>query len=191
MTTLVLAAFLNHAAAAETRLLVQVTDAEGKPIPTAIVRFAEEGERHRVNSFDGSWEGSVLIPSPDVTKPMIKGDEYHMDVMASGYAYTTQAVAITNKMTKVHVTLSPISYETPADASAEESATYAALRAWTEADAAYAKNPTEDAQKTTIAARADVSAAAHAWITAKPEGSKATLALDACRAASQRSTDCD
>lgn len=64
---------------------VIVTDMEGKPIPTAVVRHPMEADRHRVNTFDGSWEAAVLYLPDGSELKFLKGDTLEFEVSAPGY----------------------------------------------------------------------------------------------------------
>jgi hypothetical protein len=64
---------------------VQVLDAEGQPIPTAVVRHPEEADRHRVNTETGTTDIAILY-LPDGTERIIsKGMELEFEISAPGF----------------------------------------------------------------------------------------------------------
>jgi hypothetical protein len=64
---------------------VIVVDQEGKPIPTAVVRHPAEADRHRVNTFDGSWESEQLYMPDGSEVKFTKGMELELEISAPGY----------------------------------------------------------------------------------------------------------
>jgi len=64
---------------------VIVVDEEGKPIQTAVVRHPREADRHRVNTFDGSWEASTLYLPDGSEIKFTKGMELELEISAPGY----------------------------------------------------------------------------------------------------------
>ncbi len=64
---------------------VHVTDINGEPIKTAVVRHRAEQDRHRVNTETGKWKTSVLyLPNGDEIV-FEKGMELEFEVSAPGY----------------------------------------------------------------------------------------------------------
>ena len=64
---------------------VHVTDREGNPVPTAVVRHPKEADRHRVNTETGKWVASVLyLPTGDELI-FDKGMELEFEISAPGY----------------------------------------------------------------------------------------------------------
>ncbi len=64
---------------------VIVYDPEGKPVPTAVVRHPQEADRHRVNTFDGSWEASVLYLPDGTELKFLNGMVLELEISAPGY----------------------------------------------------------------------------------------------------------
>ena len=64
---------------------IVVLDIESNPISTAVIRHPKEEDRRRVNTFDGSWQGSVLY-LPDGSELIFeKGMELTFEISAPGY----------------------------------------------------------------------------------------------------------
>ena len=64
---------------------VYVKDADGKPIPTAVVRHPSEADRQRVNAETGHWEQSILY-LPDGSEFIFEpGRNLQLEVSAPGY----------------------------------------------------------------------------------------------------------
>lgn len=62
-----------------------LAEADGKPIPTAVVRHPDEADPHRVNAATGHWEGSVLY-LPDGSELIFSpGMSIDLEVSAPGY----------------------------------------------------------------------------------------------------------
>jgi hypothetical protein len=64
---------------------VVVSDQAGGPIATAVVRHPQEADRHRVNSVDGSWEGSVLYLPDGSELRFTPGMTLELEISAPGY----------------------------------------------------------------------------------------------------------
>ncbi|MEQ1569646.1 MAG: hypothetical protein ABMA64_28685 [Myxococcota bacterium] len=65
---------------------VRVLDATtGEPIPTAVVRHPSEQDRHRVNTENGEWTGSVLYMPDGSELFFTKGMSLDFEVSAPGY----------------------------------------------------------------------------------------------------------
>lgn len=64
---------------------VVVQDQAGAPIATAVVRHPQEADRHRVNSVDGSWEGSVLYLPDGSELRFTPGMTLELEISAPGY----------------------------------------------------------------------------------------------------------
>ncbi len=90
---------------------VIVLDQAGAPIPTAVVRHPKEADRHRVNTFDGSWEANVLY-LPDGTELRFVRDML-LDLEVSAPGYVLQAIQYTVRKRKnvVEVRLTPMVLE--------------------------------------------------------------------------------
>ena len=84
---------------------IQVLDQEGAPIPTAVVRHPDEQDRHRVNTFDGSWSERVLY-LPDGTELVFeKGLELELEISAPGYINQRFVYVVKKRKNVVPVTL--------------------------------------------------------------------------------------
>ena len=83
----VLAPAVAHAADPEAGLPVKVfvIDEAGKPIQTAVVRHPKEADRHRVNTFDGSWEATELFLPDGTEVKFVKGMVLELEISAPGY----------------------------------------------------------------------------------------------------------
>ena len=66
-------------------LRITVVDAEGEPIPTAVIRHPDEADRHRVNSLTGTWEGSVLYLPDGSELIFTPGMNIQFEISAPGY----------------------------------------------------------------------------------------------------------
>jgi hypothetical protein len=87
---------------------VYVTDASGKPIPTAVIRHPDEADRHRVNAVDGSWEASVLY-LPDGTELVFqKGVTIELEISAPGYNTMVLQYDVRKHKNKISVELLPL-----------------------------------------------------------------------------------
>lgn len=89
----------------EVPVKVVVTDEEGKPISTAAVRHPLEAERHRVNTFDGSFEASVLYLPDGSELKFVKGMVVEFEVSAPGYVNTKFQYTVRARKNVVPVTL--------------------------------------------------------------------------------------
>jgi hypothetical protein len=90
---------------------VVVSDEEGAPIATAVVRHPDEADRHRVNAVDGSWEASVLY-MPDGTELVFQpGLALRLEVSAPGYMTQVLQYDVRKRNNKVQVTLSKLELE--------------------------------------------------------------------------------
>jgi hypothetical protein len=67
------------------KVRVVVHDQAGAPISTAVVRHPQEADRHRVNSVDGSWEGSVLYLPDGSELRFTPGMTLELEISAPGY----------------------------------------------------------------------------------------------------------
>jgi len=60
-------------------------EADGKPVPTAVVRHPDEADPHRVNAATGHWEGSVLYLPDGSELIFTAGMSIDLEVSAPGY----------------------------------------------------------------------------------------------------------
>lgn len=97
---------------------IKVLDEAGAPIPTAVVRHPLEQDRHRVNTFDGSWTEKVLY-LPDGTELVFeKGLELELEISAPGYINQRFVYVVKKRKNVVPVTLQKM--ELSLDAELEE-----------------------------------------------------------------------
>lgn len=87
---------------------VVVSDTEKKPIPTAVIRHAQEMDRHRVNAVDGSWEASALFLPDGSELRFTSGMTLELEISAPGF--TTQVIQyqVRKRRNTVEVQLQPI-----------------------------------------------------------------------------------
>ena len=84
---------------------VFVLDAEGDPIPTAVVRHPKEADRHRVNAATGHWEGSVLY-LPDGSELVFQPNtSIQLEISAPGYLTKVIQYDIKKRRNQFPVTL--------------------------------------------------------------------------------------
>lgn len=89
-----------------------VTNPAGQPIPTAIVVWDDELERHRVNTFTGGWEGSTLYLPDGTQRPFAVDAPARAWVSAPGYAAARVDVVVDKRKVAVPVTLQPLEVPT-------------------------------------------------------------------------------
>lgn len=84
---------------------VKVLDEEGKPVPTAVVRHPLEADRHRVNTFDGTFTTSVLYLPDGTEMKFLKGMELELEISAPGYVNERIKYVIRKRKNVVEVVL--------------------------------------------------------------------------------------
>jgi len=97
----------------EVGTIVQVTvrDAEGDPIPTAVIRHPEEADRHRVNTVTGVWEEEVLY-LPDGTELIFEpGLLLYLEISAPRYVSQTIQYEVQRRRNRIVVTLEELEIE--------------------------------------------------------------------------------
>lgn len=99
---------------------VQVLDEAGKPISTAVVRHREERDRHRVNTFDGTWTASVLYLRDGQELILEKGLELDLEISAPGYVNAAVKYVIRKRKNSVVVTLQSMEEEYDYDPEMQE-----------------------------------------------------------------------
>jgi hypothetical protein len=90
---------------------VVVLDEAGAPIPTAVVRHPQEADRHRVNTYDGSWEAAVLYLPDGTELKFLPGMTIELEVSAPGYVLQRIAYAIRKRKNVVEVRLQKMALE--------------------------------------------------------------------------------
>lgn len=91
---------------------VIVSDPEGKPIPTAVVRHPDEADRHRVNAVDGSWEASILYLPDGSELAFQPGLTLRLEVSAPGYNTMVIQYDVRKRGNKIPVELAPLQLDT-------------------------------------------------------------------------------
>jgi hypothetical protein len=88
-----------------TLLKVTVIDIERDPIPTAVVRHPDVGDRIRVNSLTGSWAGRALY-MPDGSELLFEpGLTIILEVSAPGHMTQVIQYDIRKRKNNIEVTL--------------------------------------------------------------------------------------
>jgi len=87
---------------------VFVVDQAGKPVQTAVVRQPQEADRHRVNTFDGSWEATTLYMPDGSEVNFTKGMVLELEISAPGYVNQHVKYEIRKKKNNMTVTLAPM-----------------------------------------------------------------------------------
>ena len=91
-----------------TLVRVIVTNEEGKPLPTAVIRHPAEADRHRVNSVDGSWQTAVLYMPDGSELRFTPGMMLDLEVSAPGYATQVVQYQVRKRRNIVPIKLEPI-----------------------------------------------------------------------------------
>jgi hypothetical protein len=99
---------------------VIVTDGEGKPIPTAVIRHPQEADRHRVNTFDGSWEASVLYLPDGTELKFLKGMTLELEISAPGYVNQRIQYLVRSRKNVLPITLEKMAFELGTDPEEED-----------------------------------------------------------------------
>lgn len=99
---------------------LRVTDAEGKPIPTATVRNTQEQERHRVNADTGEFPINVFY-LPDGSEVLItKGSMLTFEISAPGYQNFKFSYVVRKHKNLVPVVLQPMTLEIETEENADD-----------------------------------------------------------------------
>lgn len=96
---------------------VVVSDQQGRPIPTAVVRHPQEQDRHRVNSVDGAWEATVLYLPDGTELPFVPRSSIELEISAPGYVTQVLTYQVRRRHNVVEVALPPLVMD---DAAVEE-----------------------------------------------------------------------
>ncbi len=97
-------------------LTVRVLDPHGLPVPTATVRFADEGERHPVNAANGRWTGDRLYLADGRERELTKGSKHTITIAAPGYEPETLSYRMHRVNNLVVVRLEPMGVAAVCDA---------------------------------------------------------------------------
>ena len=91
-------------------LTLKVVDDQGKVIPSAVIRHPEEQERHRVNSYDGTWTASWLI-MPDGRELVFERDLLlEFEISAPGYLNKPVVYVMKRRKNSVEIVLEPMDF---------------------------------------------------------------------------------
>lgn len=91
-------------------LTLKVVDEQGKVIPSAVIRHPEEQERHRVNSYDGTWTASWLI-MPDGRELVFERDLLlEFEISAPGYLNKPVVYVMKRRKNSVEIVLEPMDF---------------------------------------------------------------------------------
>ncbi len=99
---------------------VIVTDVDGKPIPTAVVRHPQEADRHRVNTFDGSWEAAVLYLPDGTELRFLKGMTLELEISAPGYVNQRIQYLVRSRKNVLPITLEKMAFDLGTDPDEED-----------------------------------------------------------------------
>jgi hypothetical protein len=95
---------------------VIVLDQTGAAVPTAVVRHPKEADRHRVNTFDGSWEAAVLYLPDGTELKFLPGMTIDLEISAPGYVLQQIQYQVRKRKNVVEVRLEKMALElAPAD----------------------------------------------------------------------------
>ena len=91
-------------------LTLKVVDAQGQVIPSAVIRHPEEQERHRVNSYDGTWTASWLI-MPDGRELVFERDVMlEFEISAPGYLNKPVVYVMKQRKNRVEIMLEAMDF---------------------------------------------------------------------------------
>ena len=94
---------------------VMVTDTNGAPVSTAVVRHPKESDRHRVNAATGEWEASALYLPDGSDLAFVPGTTLELEVSAPGYLTRVVEHEIKKKKNRIDVVLEAIDLDAPDD----------------------------------------------------------------------------
>ena len=89
---------------------IQVTDVDGIPITTAIIRHVEEADRHRVNIETGRWTGRVLYLYNGDELVFKKDTELELTISAPGYSNASVNYVVKKRKNLVPVSLTKMRF---------------------------------------------------------------------------------
>jgi len=115
MCLLSLPAFAKKDAPAGVPVRVTVTDTNGAPVSTAVVRHPKESDRHRVNAATGEWEASALYLPDGSDLAFVPGTTIELEVSAPGYLTRVVEHEIKKKKNRIDVVLEAIDLDAPDD----------------------------------------------------------------------------
>jgi hypothetical protein len=91
-------------------LTLKVVGVDGKVIPSAVIRHPEEQERHRVNSYDGTWTASWLI-MPDGRELVFERDLLlEFEISAPGYLNKPVVYVMKRRKNSVEIALEKMDF---------------------------------------------------------------------------------
>lgn len=161
-------------------LVVEVVDARGEPVPTAVVRFWDEGiTRHRVHPQTGLWAGTVLYTEGHHEIPLRRGMVVKVDVWAPGFGLERLDLEVGGPTQQV--VLEPL----PSTDDPLAAPTLAAVATWRE-HARAPRDPDGWFQEAR-ALESDVFEASRAWLAAD---SSSGIALQVCQMSATHPSAC-
>ncbi len=144
---------------------VSVLSEDGYPIPTAVVRFVDEQDNHRVNTETGRWVGSVRYFSNGAVAYFDKDDTIEVEAFAPGYGYSRTAVTLQKKRNnKLVLTLHPHDLVVPPDAPKFATDAKTACHKWIEASRRYSLDPSDEHGSRVRSAQKRTSRFARDWL---------------------------
>lgn len=84
---------------------IHVSDAEGDPISTAVVRHPDEADRHKVNAVTGVWKADTLYLKDGTQLTFSKDTELTFEVSAPGYISETIRYLVRKRKNVIEITL--------------------------------------------------------------------------------------
>jgi len=200
-------------AAKPVELSIEIVQEGGEPLPTADVRFAAEGQLHRVHTTTAMWKGTELW-APGGTQIALRPDmKVKLEVVAPGFERHEEVITLAKKGNAFTFSLTPVSLSTLSttlptevateaeaaeaqallfDAAADELRTLSAVSRWKAAAEAYTAEPTDESEQNLFTARAQAASASKTWLDTLRAGElDESLAFDICRSAEQKPARCD
>lgn len=90
------------------RLAIYVLDAAGNPIPTAVVRHVQEGDRHAVNRQTGGWSADRLYLEGGQELVFERGTRLQFEISAPNYITSQVVYSMRARKNRLKVTLEPM-----------------------------------------------------------------------------------
>jgi hypothetical protein len=97
-------------------LTVEVVDAQGLPVVTAVIRHQAERDLHPVNNRTGVWTADRLYLHSGLEEPFVKGATVELEISAPGFVTSHVVYMMRKRKNRLVVTLEPM----PALMSGEE-----------------------------------------------------------------------
>ncbi|MBN2798397.1 MAG: hypothetical protein JXX28_04555 [Deltaproteobacteria bacterium] len=87
------------------KLAIYVADGAGVPIPTAVIRHVEEGDRHAVNRRTGGWMADRLYLAEGQELVFERGSMLEFEISAPGYETAHVIYSMRKRKNRLTVTL--------------------------------------------------------------------------------------